>query len=133
MTKLERLEIICGLAWFASDGCWLMQWGTPCYLAGIVAVLSGAAIFALQPRMPVPLLICGADSAWLAFNIFWSFGDLLNIIWCLDVAKLLFGAGGALYLCALTVSKGSAAFLVLRRLRLLKLLSRPTAHARPGG
>lgn len=131
MTRLSRLEIICGLAWFFSDGCWLMEWVWPCYIAGLMAVAAGAGIFWLQERKPITMLVCGADSSWLLFNILWSFGDLAqtklhitDLDWSIVAAKCFFFIGIALYGLAFIENRGKIFDLVLRRLRLLRLLSR---------
>lgn len=115
---VARLEMVCGLAWFASDGCWLMLWHWPCYVVGIVAVITAVAVFFYQERTLPAMLVCCGDTAWLFFNIAWSFGDLAEIGWWITVAKVLFFVGGIFFLAAFW--EGGTEF-VLRRVKLRRL------------
>jgi hypothetical protein len=122
MNKLARLEVACGVAWFFDDGCWLMGWRWPCYAACVVAVGCALVIPWLVARRPVPLLVCGADSAWLAFNVLWSVGDLDEVAWCMVAAKFMFfvGAGFFAAACCFSDPAGGAFARVLGRLRFFR-------------
>ncbi len=121
-TPLARLEVVCGAAWFFDDGFWLMQWRLPCYAACIIAAVFAVAIFFYVERRPVTVLVCCADTSWLAFNILWSIGDLEGIEPLNNAAKLLFFMGIAFFssalLCANQVRDNFA--LVLGRLRFFR-------------
>ena len=117
-TPVARLEMVCGLAWFASDGCWLMLWHWPCYVAGLIAIVTAVAVFFYQERTVPAMLVCCGDTSWLFFNIAWSFGDLAEIDWWVTVAKVLFAVGGIFFLLAFC--EGGSDF-VLRRVRLRRL------------
>jgi hypothetical protein len=119
---LARLEVVCGTAWFFDDGFWLMQWRWPCYLACVVAAVTAVAIFFYVARRPVTLLICGADTCWLTFNILWSVGDLEGIELLNSAAKVLFFMGVGFFIGALVCAdKFRDTFaLVLGRLRFFR-------------
>jgi len=119
---LARLEIVCGIAWFFDDGFWLMGWRWPCYTACAVAAAFAIAIPFYLPRRSVPMLICGADSCWLGFNILWSIGDLEAIEPLNFGAKVLFFAGGAFFAVAALFAENirDACALVLGRLRFFR-------------
>jgi hypothetical protein len=120
-TPVARLEMACGLAWFVSDGSWLMLWHWPCYIAGAIAVLTAIAVFFFQDRTLPAILVCCGDTAWLFFNIAWSVGDLAEISWCITLAKVLFALGAVFFLGAFY--EGGTEF-VLRRVRLRDLFWR---------
>lgn len=117
-TPVARLEMVCGLAWFVSDGSWLMLWHWSCYLAGAIAVVTAIGVFFYQDRSLPAFLVCCGDTSWLFFNIAWSVGDLASINWCLTLAKMLFFLGGLFFLAAFC--EGGTNF-VLRRVRLRRL------------
>ena len=119
---LARLEIICGTAWFFDDGFWLIGWRWPCYAACLVAAALAIAIPFYLPRRPVPMLVCGADTCWLGFNILWSVGDLETIEPLNLAAKVLFFAGAAFFaVAALYADQVRDAYaLVLGRLRFFR-------------
>lgn len=121
-TPLARFELVAGIAWFISDGSWLMLWRWPCYITGVLAVAAAIAVFFFQEERSLPaVLVAVADTSWLLFNIAWSFGEIAGAGWLVEVGKYLFFLGAALFVAAFW--EGGANF-VLGKTSLRWLFSR---------